>query len=106
MSAPSYTSALKRNPPKNFLSLAPSTSESYPRTQKVTTKTTPALTADALAQIPVQEDAALKAAAERRESTTSTNSSKSGLRFLKLGPVHWGEHQDENKGDWHEAVVE
>jgi hypothetical protein len=19
----------------------------------------------------------------------------------KLGPVHWGEHQDENKADWH-----
>jgi hypothetical protein len=27
---------------------------------------------------------------------------KARLRFLKLGPVHWGEHQGDHKEDWHE----
>lgn len=67
--------------PMNFLSLAPSTSESYPTTQDI------------------------KPAGPRRSSSTSSAEAKS-LRFLKLGPVHWGEHPDEHKEDWHEVTNE
>lgn len=69
--------------PKSFLSLAPSTSQSYPSAQDI------------------------KPAAPRRSSSTSTTGSEAkSLRFLKLGPVHWGEHPDEHKEDWHEVAVE
>ncbi len=68
--------------PTNFLSLAPSTSESYPSVQDI------------------------KPAGPRRSSSTSTSSETKSLRFLKLGPVHWGEHPDEHKEDWHEVTNE
>ncbi|KAI1331354.1 hypothetical protein F5Y16DRAFT_265950 [Xylariaceae sp. FL0255] len=65
--------------PMTFLTLAPETSASYPTAQK----TTPATT--------------------RRSSSVS---SAGGPRVLKLGPVHWGEHPDEHKEDFHEIAVE
>lgn len=44
----------------------------------------------------------------RRSSSISSdgslNEKKGRLRFLKLGPVHWGEHQGSHKEDFH--VVE
>ncbi|KAI5925029.1 hypothetical protein F4810DRAFT_708834 [Camillea tinctor] len=71
---------LKADPPTTFLSLAPTTSSSYPTTQDVTPANT-----------------------SRRSSSLSSVGS---LRFLKLGPVHWGEHPGEHKGDFHEVAVE
>jgi hypothetical protein len=94
----------------NFLSLAPSTSDSYPRTQRAQTKPTRAqaepLTAEALAEVPKQDNDAATDFSKRRTSSLSSDASKSRLRFLKLGPVHWGEHQDDHKADFHEVAVE
>jgi hypothetical protein len=90
-----------------FLSLAPATSSSYPITQKTRPTQTPEtalpLTAAALAQ--ATDEAA---DAKQRTSSLSSDGSKSGagLRFLKLGPVHQGEHLDGAKGDWHDLAVE
>ncbi|WYZ44226.1 hypothetical protein EsH8_VII_000662 [Colletotrichum jinshuiense] len=74
-----------------FLSLAPTTSSSYPfRAQQQAAAVT--------------EPAPLK----RRTSSVSSAGSKgaaTGLRFLKLGPVHYGEHPDEHKEDWHPALL-
>jgi hypothetical protein len=57
-----------------FLSLAPDTSPSYPQTQRPS----------------------IEAALPRRQS-----SANSVPRILKLGPVHWGEHQEDHKDDFH-----
>ncbi|KAK3383034.1 hypothetical protein B0T24DRAFT_31775 [Lasiosphaeria ovina] len=91
--------------PSMFLSLAPKTSDSYPRAQKSKQPKPEALTAEALAEVPKQDDAATLDM-KRRTSSLSSDGSKSRLRFLKLGPVHWGEHQDEHGGDFHEVAVE
>ncbi|KAI0103443.1 hypothetical protein F4814DRAFT_431477 [Daldinia grandis] len=69
--------------PQMFLSLAPTTSASYPTAQSIK----PALHA-------------------RRSSSQSSVGSASSLRFLKLGPVHYGEHPGEHKEDFHEVAVE
>jgi hypothetical protein len=79
--------------PSTFLSLAPTTSASYPQRPKSK------LTSGALAQVPVSP--------ELKQRTSSMSSDRSaGFRFLRLGPVHWGEHQDDNKTDWNDVVVE
>ncbi|KAK4181055.1 hypothetical protein QBC36DRAFT_137825 [Triangularia setosa] len=89
--------------PSTFLSLAPSTSESYPRNQQQKTESAAPLTAEALAAIPVvqpqQQD-------EQKRRASSLSSDASKFRFLKLGPVHWGEHQDGVKEDYYEVAVE
>ncbi|KAK0731397.1 hypothetical protein B0H67DRAFT_597294 [Lasiosphaeris hirsuta] len=92
--------------PSNFLSLAPSMSDSYPRQKPaiVAEKLTP-LTADALAEIPKKEGASMEVT-KRRTSSLSSDGSKVAFRFLRLGPVHYGEHQDETKGDFFEVAVE
>jgi hypothetical protein len=93
-----------------FLSLAPTTSASYPSTPKSPTlKAAPvrkpiAAAADAAAEgatpaLPIDVDAEHKT---RRSSSLSSNGSlMSKRRFLKLGPVHFGE----GDGDWSEEVV-
>lgn len=85
-----------------FLSLAPATSSGYPQAPKPATSAP--LTKGALAD--VSEKLALK---ERSGSMSSDGSnpakSTSGLRFLKLGPVHFGEHPDGQKEDWHDVAV-
>ncbi|KAK4129425.1 hypothetical protein N657DRAFT_677047 [Parathielavia appendiculata] len=85
--------------PSTFMSLAPITSDSYPRTQRAKQP----LTAEALAQVATQDGASADAT-KRRTSSLSSDASK--FRFLKLGPVHWGEHQDDDKGDFREVAVE
>lgn len=69
--------------PNTFLSLAPETSASYPTLQDIK-----------------------PAAHPRRSSSVSSGSSTGGLRILKLGPVHYGEHPDEHKEDFYEIAVE
>ncbi|KAK8061537.1 hypothetical protein PG994_007903 [Apiospora phragmitis] len=80
MSSPTTTMkdirALER-PSMAFLSLAPTTSENHPTTQKALPE---------------------RSAGSRR---TSSLGSEKSFRYLKLGPVHWGEHQDELKDDFH-----
>lgn len=69
--------------PFTFLSLAPTTSNSYPRA---------------------------RTASSRSSSTSSGSDSGSGsardipagMKYLKLGPVHNGEHLGEDRGDWHQ----
>ncbi|OAA62050.1 hypothetical protein SPI_04909 [Niveomyces insectorum RCEF 264] len=119
--------------PSVFLSLAPATSNSYPQPKKASAAAAAAATADATAvsapvsTAPSGEDATATAAAaaavtdaattddvagdvkqRRSSSLSSTHSNKraSGLRFLKLGPVHWGEHLDDHQQDWCEAAIE
>ncbi|OIW25983.1 hypothetical protein CONLIGDRAFT_635749 [Coniochaeta ligniaria NRRL 30616] len=90
-----------------FLSLAPTTSASYPLTPKPrptpTSETALPLTTTALAQATAEV-----VDTKQRTSSLSSDGSKSGagLRFLKLGPVHQGEHLDGAKGDWHDLAVE
>lgn len=38
-------------------------------------------------------------------SSDGSDSSKPSLRFLKLGPVHFGEHADGQRADWSEVLV-
>lgn len=74
-----------------FLSLAPTTSSSYPfKSQQAATTSSPA---------------PLKRRTSSVSSAGSNGASAPGLRFLKLGPVHYGEHPDEHKGDWHPALL-
>lgn len=65
----------------NFLNLAPHVSESYPKTQTV--------------QRPRGESDASFTSSRR----SSDSSGDQPQRVLKLAPVHWGEHVDENKDD-------
>ncbi|KAK3943722.1 hypothetical protein QBC46DRAFT_253493 [Diplogelasinospora grovesii] len=99
---PPTTTDNRERRPSTFLSLAPKTSESYPRTQKPAAP----LTAEALAEATKAQEEAHIELMKRRTSSLSSDGSKSRLRFLKLGPVHWGEHQDDHKGDWHEVAVD
>ncbi|KAL2165334.1 hypothetical protein VTH06DRAFT_631 [Thermothelomyces fergusii] len=82
--------------PSAFLSLAPSTSDSYPRAQQPKQQQ----------QQQQQQDGGPAGAgdetAKRRSSSLGSDASKSS-RFLRLGPVHWGEHGD---GDYYEVAVE
>lgn len=91
--------AVRPRRPSAFLSLAPKTSNSYPRLQR----TKQPLTAEALAKVATEDEASAETM-KRRTSSLSSDGSK--LRFLKLGPVHWGEHQDDHKADFHEVAVE
>ena len=70
------------NTPHTFLSLAPHTSNSFPKQP---------------------------APSKRRTSSQSSGGGGSGaarLRVLKLGPVHYGEHAGDHKADWHEVAIE
>ncbi|KAB5566989.1 hypothetical protein GE09DRAFT_1219238 [Coniochaeta sp. 2T2.1] len=100
--------------PAGFLSLAPTTSTGYPLSQKPratsstsTTSTTSdaslPLTTTALQQVPSTTPVA--EAPKARTESLSSDGSKSGLRYLKLDPVHQGAHLD-GKGDWHDVAVD
>ncbi|CZS98958.1 uncharacterized protein RAG0_07493 [Rhynchosporium agropyri] len=86
-----------------FLSLAPTTSASYPLM-----KASPAAKAVSSGNQPAVADEALVTAAmpiekNRRSSSLSSDGSlMQKRRFLKLGPVHFGV----SEGDWSEEVVE
>ncbi|KAK5632657.1 hypothetical protein RRF57_008371 [Xylaria bambusicola] len=67
--------------PPTFLCLAPETSASYPTAQDIKPALHP-----------------------RRSSSVSSAGSVPSLRVLKLGPVHYGEHPDEHKEDFHEIA--
>ncbi|QUC21477.1 uncharacterized protein UV8b_05720 [Ustilaginoidea virens] len=73
-----------------FLSLAPATSASYPQ-------------APASRAAPKEREASAAPAEPTRRRSSS--SSSRGHRILKLGPVHWGEHLDEHKEDYHDISI-
>ncbi|KAJ4297020.1 hypothetical protein N0V88_003936 [Collariella sp. IMI 366227] len=89
--------------PSTFLSLAPSTSESYPRIQRqrqplpVNWHPCPTCGSNWTGN---------QAAQQKKRRSSSASSEAGGFRFLKLGPVHWGEHQEEHQDDFHEVAVE
>jgi hypothetical protein len=94
------SSHLLRQPLTGFLNLAPATSGSYPQQQQQQQAAAAAPAAPAAAA-PSSPSTTTKAT--RRSSSVSTVNSAGGAapRFLKLGPVHFGEHLDpENKDDW------
>ncbi|KAK1455261.1 hypothetical protein CMEL01_04021 [Colletotrichum melonis] len=75
-----------------FLSLAPTTSSSYPFRQQQ--QAAAAVTATTTEPAPL-----------KRRTSSMRSDGSNGLRFLKLGPVHYGEHPDEHKSDWHPALL-
>ena len=82
-----------RKPLTGFLALAPATSGTN----------SPAVPTLEVAKPAVDGSASI---ARRSSSVSTTNSNAPALRFLKLGPVHFGEHQDaDDKEDW-SAVAE
>ncbi|KAI2472586.1 hypothetical protein F4781DRAFT_343977 [Annulohypoxylon bovei var. microspora] len=83
MSAPqNLAQHVRKEQPQMFLSLAPTTSASYPTAESIKPASHP-----------------------RRSSSQSSAGTSGSLRFLKLGPVHYGEHPDEHKEDYHEVAV-
>jgi hypothetical protein len=102
--------------PHTFLSLAPTTSASYPVPRKLFPVTEASrvwtevreinATTASIATPEVIGHDMLNA---RRSSSMSSEASAGASpsqrkRFLRLGPVHQGEHIDEN-GDWSEEVI-
>ena len=103
-------------PPMTFLSLAPTTSSSYPLHRRSSSATTtisasvptldattasnesaiieePASNSTSIAN-PIAGEIALTAARTRRTSSMTSNGSNA-KRFLKLGPIHgWEDHSD------------
>lgn len=97
----SSTSPQDDRRPSAFLSLLPTQSDSFPTRKQSIARSTEGTEAEAK---PVDEESV-----HRRSSSTSTTGAGErvepvGLRYLKLGPVHWGE--GDGKGDWSFAVVE
>ena len=117
-----FNPAAEEQRPARFLSLAPTTSASYPSIPAVKSSTpqspvqapaetsnnavaepTQARTLNATPAMPSAEliDEALKT---RRSSSLGSDMSNQKRRFLKLGPVHFGEGS--GKDDWSEEVVD
>jgi len=91
----------RQNAPHSFLTLAPTTSASYPTTPLIKS---PATTSPA--QQPTKNVAAesLDELLLKTRRSSSLGSDASGKRrYLKLGPVHFGE--GDGTGDWSEDVL-
>lgn len=101
-------------PPTSFLSLAPATSESYPKSRTSSTtsqpsspvvKRTESVTSEsaiASDDVAVESTAAIIDAVkkDRRTSSVASNGA-SARRFLKLGPIHGDE---DHSAVWSEVV--
>jgi len=102
--------------PHNFLPLSPTTSAFYPVSRKIkpAVEAAKATTAeDKQADITLSIISAPQVSGQEmwNASRSSSMSSEASCaspgqrqRFLRLGPVHDGEHADEN-GDWSEEVI-
>jgi hypothetical protein len=114
-----FTPAAEERQAPRFLSLAPTTSASYPSTPAAKSSTTQSshqaatqipnnTAADPTATRTINPSAVPSAAVIdgtlklRRSSSLSSDGSTQKRRFLKLGPVHFGESKD----DWSEEVIE
>jgi hypothetical protein len=92
-----------QNAPHTFLSLAPTLSASYPRkTAPVEAPTAEKVEAETTAAVPITLEESDHAKTRRSSSLSSNGSAMQKRRFLKLGPVHFGERD----GDWSEDVLE
>ncbi|KAJ9151801.1 hypothetical protein NKR23_g2704 [Pleurostoma richardsiae] len=98
--------------PHRFLSLAPQTSNSYPK-RPTGRRPSQSLSEGGLADVgATTEKAEDQVVAHKRRSSSLSTSSDGGaksparFRFLKLNPVHYGEHPDDHQADWHEVAVE
>lgn len=109
-------------PPTSFLSLAPTTSSSYPTLAKIQSAAASKPSSVDETSTPLAEDAVVEAVAEatvtpvtplvaideslahRRSSSMTSDGSVASAkrRFLKLGPVHGGE--DTRDADWSEVI--
>lgn len=121
----SYARGDRIAPPMTFLSLAPATSASYPahplsssppRSESLASSAVTSPAAAKTVTDPIAASAAVvgpdstaseviaEALKNRRSSSTVSSESAGSVkqRFLKLGPVHWGEDKD-GKGDWVDA---
>jgi len=95
-----YVPAAEEARPHTFLSLAPTTSASYPLTPAAKSPSPKSPAAAPVLPSPETIDELLKT---RRSSSLGSDAS-SKRRYLKLGPVHFGE--GDGKGDWSEDVLE
>lgn len=86
-------------PPSAFLSLAPATSASYPKQQVRSHSRAQNIPSgsEAVEELPRRSSSA--------SSISTSSNSNSTYRVLKLGPVHWGEHPDEHKEDFHDIIL-
>jgi len=82
-----------------FLSLAPTTSASYP--PNPVTKSPVQTSGDKLTDVPAATTEIIVDPKTRRSSSSSSASSNKP-RFLKLGPVHYGIGVG---GDWSDAAI-
>ena len=81
-----------------FLPLAPTTSAGYPTSD--TRSSSKESNVDG--SIPIVTDSeTIDMIKTRRSSSLSSTGSAKKARFLKLGPVHYGE----SEGDWSEEVI-
>ena len=121
MGQENFAPAAEARQEPRFLSLAPTTSASYPSTPAVKSPApqsplqaaadTPNNTiadptpARALNTTPAMPSAAVidEALKTRRSSSLSSDGGSQKKRFLKLGPVHFGEG---GNGDWSDVVVD
>jgi len=84
----------------DFLTLAPTVSASYPTKEQAESPVSTALSS------PDPAASAGNAFGRRRSSTTSSSSSQpQSLRFLKLAPVHYGQHVGQENVDFHEVAT-
>jgi len=100
--------------PHTFLALAPTTSASFPLNKSPVPQSPvriPTPNNTQIDTIPAQNatpalpmEAVDEILKQRRSSSLSSDGSVQKKRFLKLGPVHFGE--GDGKGDWSEEVLE
>jgi hypothetical protein len=94
-------------PPRAFLSLAPTVSTSYPKTQKPKPSAKSSIVStDAPTEASPDLAGELDASKRRTSSLGSDGNSPTIRRFLKLGPTHFGQHQGDHQEDYHDVAVE
>jgi len=108
------TASLPVSMPHTFLSLAPTTSASYPAPRKIAVAAKALITQDgqvdvvsAIVSTPEifgQDMSSASRSSSMSSEASADVSSSQRKRFLRLGPVHHGAHADE-LGDWSEEVI-
>ncbi|RDA89055.1 hypothetical protein CP532_2264 [Ophiocordyceps camponoti-leonardi (nom. inval.)] len=88
--------------PAGFLTLAPTTSSSYPRVQTSHSASSSSAPSPTSESSPPHHSASSsrRCSSSSSGTTTTTTTTTGSYRFLKLGPVHWGEHLGDDKGDF------
>ena len=110
LSAQGFVPVAEERRAHTFLSLAPTTSASYPSTPLVKNQVqnpgnTQTRTLQPVVAPAVPNPAVINEALKTRRSSSLGSEASAKRRFLKLGPVHYGEHQGGEAGDWSEDVL-